>query len=175
MPNIYDPVELLRAIHRAEIEDLKAMIADGADLNAQSNEWSPAMQACADGQLKALRLLIAAGADVNARGERGMTPLMIAAEENDEACLAALLKAKADLEVLDDHGRSALGYAAGYGSAECVERLLKAGARIEEPSLQGWGHASCAPAIEAERARREAKALAKATPKAKAAGRAPRV
>lgn len=48
------------------------------------------MQACADGRLSCLRVLIAAGAELNASGERGMTPLIIAAQENEASCLAAL-------------------------------------------------------------------------------------
>lgn len=138
MTNAYGPVELLRAIHRAEADELKEMIADGADVDAQSEAWSPAMQACGDGQIKCLRVLIAAGADLDASGERGMTPLMIAAMEDDEPCLAELLKAGVDLEKKDGLGNTAAWHAAAYGALGRLGRLFKAGPISTRASPALW-------------------------------------
>lgn len=174
MTTAHDPVHLLRAIHRAEFDDLKQMIAGGADVDAQSDGWSPAMQACGDGQIKALRILIAAGADLNASGERGMTPLMVAAQENDEPCLAALLKAGVDLEKKDDLGHTAGWFASAYEATECLGRLLKAGGDLDA-CLVGPVASPCSEAIAAERARREKAALSKAASKTKASVKPPRM
>lgn len=163
----YTATDFLKAIHRAEVKDLEAMIAHGADINAQSGEWSPAMQACGDGQIKCLRVLISAGADLNAGGERGMTPLIVAAMEGDDQCLGALLKAGVDLEKKDEEGRTAVWYAAAYGSLACLVRLFKAGVDIDE-CQEGQVNGPCIEALGAERAKREKEALAKAAPKTKA-------
>lgn len=165
---------MLRAIHRAELLDLKEMIADGADLDAQSDQWSPAMQACGDGQITALRLLIETGADLDAPGENGMTPLIVAAMEEEEACLAALLKAGVDLEKRDIFGSTAAAHAASRGSPACLARLLKAGADIEA-CLAYPVAPSCQGALDAERARRERIALAKSAPRAKRSGKTSRI
>jgi ankyrin repeat protein len=170
----YHPVELLRAIHRAESDLLKEMLAYGADINAQSDGWSPAMQACGDGQIKCLRILIAAGADLNASGERGMTPLMVAAMEDEKPCLVALLNAGVDLEKKDHLGHTAAGFAAAYGTVECLARLLKAGAELDA-CVAGSVDPSCVDALAAERARREKIALAKSAPKPKLSVKAPRM
>lgn len=174
MARSYCPRDLLRSIHRAEVDSLKEMIADGADINAQADGWSPAMQASGDGQIKCLRVLISAGADLDAPGERGMTPLMVAAMEDNEPCLAALLKAGVDLEKKDDRGHTAAWVSAAYGTTECLARLLKAGANLDG-LLAGEAHASCAPAVEAERARREKIEVAKASPKTKLVVKSPRI
>lgn len=132
------------------------------------------MQACGDGQIKCLRVLIAAGADLNASGERGMTPLMVAAQDDDEPCLAALLKAGVDLEKKDHLGHTALWFAAAYGAASCLGRLFKAGVDLDA-CLVDAQQLSCGDALAAERARREKLALAKAAPKAKLSGKALRM
>lgn len=173
--SLYDPIELIKAIHRGEIESLKAMIADGADVNALSNDsWSPAMQACGDGQIKCLRILIAAGADLNIHGERGMTPLIVAAMDDEEPCLAALLKAGVDLEKRDDQGNTAASVAAAYGSTGCLVRLFKAAANLDG-CVANSVHLSCKDALAAERARREAAVLAKAAAKSKISAKSPRI
>lgn len=170
----YTATDLLKAIHRAEVKGLEAMIANGADINAQSDEWSPAMQACGDGQIKCLRVLISAGADLEAAGEFGMTPLMVAAMEGEDQCLGALLKAGVDLEKKDGAGRTAAWYAAAYGNLDCLARLFKAGVDIDEcEEVDG----PCLEALGAERAKREKAALTKAAPKTKAkvSGKPPRI
>lgn len=145
------------------------MIAGGLDLNAQSDGWSPAMQSCGDGQLKALRLLIAAGADLDAPGEDGMTPLMVAVLNGEETCLAALLKAGVDVEKKDDTNRTAGNYAVAYKHMECLARLLKAGVDLDACALPAMS-SECFDALGAERARRESVALAKSTRVKKSAG-----
>lgn len=159
-------MELLKAIHRGEFDQLNEMLGYGADINAQSGGWSPAMQACGDGQLKCLRILIAAGADLNASGERGMTPLMVAAMESETGCLVALLKAGVDLEKKDDWGNTAAWFAAAYGSVDCLDRLFKAGVELDA-CLVGSVDPSCADAVAVERARREKVALSKSASKPK--------
>lgn len=172
MTTYIHPVELLKAIHRAEYDALQALIDNGADINAQSDTWSPAMQACSDGRIEALRIVIAAGADLDASGERGITPLMAAAESEEEACLALLIKTGVDLDKQDDEGHSAVWYAAAYASQNCLARLLKAGADIRE-CLNLPFQPEISAALSAEYARREQIALKQTLPKSKLAAKSP--
>ncbi|MDR1740967.1 MAG: ankyrin repeat domain-containing protein [Synergistaceae bacterium] len=98
-------------------EDVQKAIADGANVNAQSNGgWTPlTIAAASNPNPGAVSALIKAGADVNAvtnttAGE--WTPLMLAAAYNgNPEVISALLKAGADPKAKDNNGVSVLAYA----------------------------------------------------------------
>jgi ankyrin repeat protein len=73
------------------------------------------------------------GADVNRRDEAsGLTPLMLAAGQADDATVRVLLRAGADVHAADARaGASALHKACQGGSLEVVESLLAAGAQVD--------------------------------------------
>ncbi|XXF78453.1 ankyrin repeat domain-containing protein [Myxococcaceae bacterium GXIMD 01537] len=88
--------------------------------------------------------LLAAGEDANAFGERGRTPLMVAAEAGHEPVVRLLLDAGAEPSFTDAAGESALVMAAAHGHAE-VCALLLPHARDDERDLArqllaGYGH-----------------------------------
>ena len=70
-------ITIWEAIDGGEIEVLKAVIADGSNVNAQktSNGWTPLHYAARWGHKEVVELLIAAGADVNVKFEDGKTAL----------------------------------------------------------------------------------------------------
>ncbi len=64
-----------------------------------------------------LDLLLRAGAEVNRADDRGLTPLMLAAQNSNEDLISPLLQAGADPEVRDRAGKTARDYAATAGRA----------------------------------------------------------
>jgi ankyrin repeat protein len=75
-------------------------------------------------------VLLAAALAVRAE----VTPLHLAAYNNDVAAVERLIKAGADVNAKSEHGSTPLIEAAMNGNAEIIERLLKAGA---DPNLPG--------------------------------------
>lgn len=76
------------------------------------------------------------GADINAAGERGMTPLMLAANLGQLDMVKALLAAGADVSARDEREYTALMHGAynsdlDRGFPEVVKALIDAGADIE--------------------------------------------
>ena len=73
-----------------------------------------------------IEALLNAGAHVSSRGHNGMTPLHIAAKENDMYVATTLIKAGAKIMPKDDTGKTPLDYAE---SAEMIKLLKSYGAK----------------------------------------------
>jgi ankyrin repeat protein len=78
------------------------------------------------------RLLLERGADPNARGQRGVTPLMMAAGAThpDPGIVRLLIAKGADIAARDQSGRSALDWALLQGENEVTRILRDAGTRV---------------------------------------------
>lgn len=83
-----------------------------------------------------IRLHIDRGDDLNARDEKGLTPLMLAANRNKASICRLLLDAGADSQSLDPLGRNALAIAMASGSTEAVAVLVEASVSPSELELQ---------------------------------------
>lgn len=70
--------------------------------------------------------------------EYGMSPLMQAALDGNEALLDALLARGATVDHEDVYGRTALVMACNRRRTGCVQRLLSAGADPNRPDRDGW-------------------------------------
>jgi cytohesin len=109
------------------VEELKRVIANGADLNAKDDEGETTLiKAAGAGRTASVEVLIAAGADVNARQTNGYTALMAAAENGRSEIVKALIAAGADVNVKYENGKTALMYA--YNYPDVVAALRAAGA-----------------------------------------------
>ena len=76
-----------------------------------------------------MQILLAKGADVNLKAKNGMTPLMMAASNENTEMVEELLKKHADVAVRDPKGMTALKLAMQHKSSEAiVQRLKQAGA-----------------------------------------------
>ncbi len=94
----------------------------------QRRSVSATWQAAIEDRVAKVKALIAAGADVEARsGERGKTPLHLAAGSSDAKTINALIKGGARLEIRDKHGLTPL-HDASLWNPEAVHALLDAGA-----------------------------------------------
>lgn len=124
---VADAVETLAAEARAE--RVRALIADGADVNeAQVDGMTALHWAAYYDDTATAQLLVDAGADVNATNRYGVAPLPLAATNANATLVSTLLDAGADPNVAIEGGETVLMTAARTGSLEAVRALLAAGA-----------------------------------------------
>jgi ankyrin repeat protein len=89
-------------------EDLPAAVVEvllkaGADINKESDGWTPLFLVCHCGSVEIVKLLISYGVDVNKiEEESGMTPLEIARAEGHAVIMELLLKAGATEKVEEE-------------------------------------------------------------------------
>ena len=76
--------ELIDAILDKDLEEVRRLIDNGADVNARDNFYiRPLLYAANNGYLGVAKLLIESGADVNAKDNKGKTPMEIATDQEN--------------------------------------------------------------------------------------------
>ena len=131
---------LHRAAHNGDVEAIRALVTEGADINARDGSGrTPAHVAAFASNDEALRVLGEAGADMNALEDRAYDVVTIAAVADDPELmsLAIELGNHADL-VTSPYDGTALIAAAHVGHAEVVRRLIAAGAPLDHVNNLGW-------------------------------------
>lgn len=115
-----------------EIDALKDLIKNGADINVRDqNGWSALELAARDGYIRIVREFIKAGANINNQDASGWTPLMYAAHHGRTEIVEELIKAQANVQLRLKDGWTVLMLAASKGHLESVKQLIKAGANLE--------------------------------------------
>ena len=114
-PTPRDPAkdkELLKAAQNGDVSAVKKLLAGGADITCQDEEWAgtPLHWAAFKGHSKVVSLLLDKGADVNATNKDGRTALFMAAGFNHRQVVEILLRHKADRGIRDKNGRTALDW-----------------------------------------------------------------
>ncbi|WP_242108770.1 ankyrin repeat domain-containing protein [Luteimonas aquatica] len=113
---------------------LRALIAQGVDLNAAHAGMTPLLAATRDswhGRPEAVMTLLANGADPRARDADGNTPLHHAARSSDPGVAALLRDAAAEMTALNGDGLTPLGVACAAGNWRLARFLLERGAYPE--------------------------------------------
>jgi len=129
--------DLLRAVDRGDLTEVKDSIDKGADINTQSSQGTPVSLASLNGHTEIVKFLIQKGADINMRIEKGgQTPLMAAIVGRKEIA-KLLIENGADINVKDNAGWSPLIWASAMNHAEIAELLIGKGAHIDEKNNQG--------------------------------------
>ncbi|MGH9901664.1 MAG: ankyrin repeat domain-containing protein, partial [Pyrinomonadaceae bacterium] len=118
---------LLRAAEGGDAEEVEALLAAGADVNATVGGGKTALMVAASrGHADVVRALLGAGASVNARSDNGFTALLNAVFCGHADVVRALLEKGADVSARTQLGSTAVNWASARGFVEIVE-LLKAG------------------------------------------------
>jgi ankyrin repeat protein len=136
---------LLYLIVKGQLENVRRMVAAGADPAHEINGRSLAMYASEHDWAAIVELLdSAARPDRAPHGAvrdpfgRGYTPLMVAAAKGDEAEFHRLLKAGADWKGATKSHTTMLMFAAQGGNAAIVGTLLGSGVKGGQPNFAGW-------------------------------------
>ncbi len=131
---------LHRAAQVGDVQAIRQLVANGADLNARDAAGrTPAHVAAFASNDDVLRTLAEAGADMNAQEDGVYDVLTIAAVANDPqmVSLAMDLGNRPDL-VTSVYDGTALIAAAHLGHHEVVRRLIKGGAPLDHVNNLGW-------------------------------------
>jgi hypothetical protein len=119
---------LMHSCEKGYTEVVKALIANGAYVNASVCGETSIFLAARKGHLEIVQALIAAKADVNKAMTNGRTPIYVASIYNHLGVVNALIAADADVNLADNAGDVPLHWASHEGHLEVVQALLAAGA-----------------------------------------------
>ena len=128
---------------RASLAEIEKAIEAGANIKAVNDKKETALHSAVSSYRNnpaVVAFLIENGADVNAKDDKGVTPLMLAAQYRDQHFISMLLQAGANLE--DNDGSSFAGtplmYAARNGrNTGVISALIEAGANLKATNSYG--------------------------------------
>jgi ankyrin repeat protein len=125
-----DPSALVFASMTGDLENVKLLLARGANPGAATRRGTPLSQAVTFGYADIVQTLIAAGAPAKMTESTGINLLHWAAIANRPEVIAALTMAGVPVNAQDDFGFTPLMYAAtiDFGDTELIKTLLRAGA-----------------------------------------------
>ena len=125
--------ELLAFIVHGNIEEVRKLIKNGADVNEKMfNGNKPLYFATRKGRVEIVRELIKSGADVDAKGIRGTTALHVASRDGNVELVSELIKNGAYVKAKDDDGLTPLENASNHRYVKVVRELIKSGADVNE-------------------------------------------
>ncbi|MEQ8329832.1 MAG: ankyrin repeat domain-containing protein [Longimicrobiales bacterium] len=121
------------AAERGDLDAVRALVRDGADVNAAQGDGMTALHwAALNGNADMIEVLGYAGAhpEVTTR-LGGYTPLHLASHRGNDAAVDALVAAGADVRAVTSTGVTPLHLAAESGNPDLVQRLIDAGADVD--------------------------------------------
>jgi ankyrin repeat protein len=128
------------AVQAADRETARALLKEGADVNAAQGDGMTALHwAALSNDVETAEMLLYAGANVRAATRLGaQTPLILASRNGNAAMVERLLAAGADPNLATGTGATPLMLAAGSGNTQTVRVLLERGAAVDaKESLRG--------------------------------------
>lgn len=124
------PKSLHQAAVDGDMNNVRALISSGADINEKNMmSWTPLHAAVRNQQKAVAAFLVDKGADVNAKNNSGQTPLHFAIETGQKDVAELLIAKGADINAISGRGENALSLAQKRGDKEIVDLLLKHGAK----------------------------------------------
>jgi ankyrin repeat protein len=121
------------AAQRGDVEAVRALLRQGADVNAAQGDGMTALHwAASAGNVALIDVLVYAGAHVEATTRLGdYRPLHLASRAGHAGAIQQLLESGARVDVRASTGVTPLHYAAAAGRAEALEALLRHGAEVD--------------------------------------------
>jgi hypothetical protein len=134
-----DETALIRAAREGNVQRVKELIGDGADVNIRDINGQTALtDAASNGHTDCVKALIAAQANLSAKDNNlGENALMWAASNGHAEIVKALITAHADVNLKDSLGKTALILAAEEGHADVVRTLVRAGSNLNAKDKEG--------------------------------------
>jgi pectate lyase len=133
------PISLPEAAAGGDIDEVKSLIAKGADVNAWDTSKIPPLHfAVMNGHKQVVELLIAKGADVNAGDGFNKKPLHEAVRGRHKDVVALLIDNGANVNARARWDYTPMYYAAWSGITEMVELLVEKGADITAKDEWDW-------------------------------------
>jgi ankyrin repeat protein len=147
------PDPLLAAAKAKDGAAVKALLKNGADVNAAQGDGMTALHwAASNGDAALTQMLLSAGANIRATTRLGgITPLHMASQSGHASVVAALIAAGADINAATATGATSLMLAARSGSSDTVTRLVETGADINAKE-KGFGQTALMVAAGLDRA-----------------------
>lgn len=120
------------AAMRGDLERVRSLLRDGADVNASQGDGMTALHWAAElDHADLANLLIFGGAHLESTTRLGaFTPLLVASRAGSAQVIGALLDAGASIEARTTTGETALHFAAASGSVAATGLLLERGADV---------------------------------------------
>ncbi|RSL93854.1 hypothetical protein CEP52_012984 [Fusarium oligoseptatum] len=129
-PDIVGETPLMYAARLGHVDQVKALIDGGADVNVKRKNGIPALSIAANAEI--VDLLIRAGVDVHATDGKGTTALHLAARRDKAEIVEKLLSMGAMVNLRTLYGGlTPLHLAAQYNSADAARLLCSLGGDIE--------------------------------------------
>jgi pectate lyase len=136
---VVDMSSLHIAVQLGDCAAVRALLEDGADINAHDDNGRTALHvAVLNGDKDTAALLLEAGASPNVRGASGYTPLYYAVWKNDTKTTALLLANGADPALSAEGDYPVLHYAVWNDNRELVRMLVDNNAGFDVPDADGW-------------------------------------
>ena len=133
--------KLIEAARAGDAEEVRALLEQGARVDAADSSGATALVAAAYGNhVEVARLLIEAGADVDAKDATEQSAYLIATSEvgDDTELLELTLDAGADVNAKDSYNGTGLIRAADRGHVQIVRRLLETDIDVDHVNRLGW-------------------------------------
>lgn len=130
-------IRLIDAVQHQDVQRVRALLQQGADVNQQDVDGSTALHwAAYVDDPGIIGVLLKAGAKVNLANQFGITPLMEACDSRDPKIVDLLLNAGADPNARAEAGETPVMRAARAGNAEVMRLLLahRGDPNAKEPS-----------------------------------------
>ena len=123
---------VIEAARRGDTEAVRALLKQGADVNAAEGDGTTALHwAARAGHAELVQMLVYAGANVKATTRLGAyTPLMMAAQAGQSAAVAALIAGGSDMKAASATGTTPLMFAAQSGDTKTATMLIEGGADV---------------------------------------------
>jgi len=134
-----DQKRLIAAARGGDVEEIKALIDQGLDIDCELKYGATAlMLAAARGQDEVVRVLLAAGAKVNRRNRFGASPLLEASEKGHVGAVKLLVDAGAEINLPHNNGNTAIFSATVRRDRKMIKALLELGADPDLKNFDDW-------------------------------------